>query len=404
MISVSEALEQCLEQAVPIAVEAMPLDETLGLVLAEDILSDIDSPPFDKALMDGFAVRSADVQTGTELKILEVITAGQVPTKTIEPGTAARIMTGAPIPAGADAVVRVEDAKMLGDGSSVHFTISQITPGESILKQGAAMRVGDIVLKQGRVLRPQELGVLAELGRAVVPARRRPRVAVLATGDELVPVAETPKPGQIRNSNETMLAAQIQRAGGVVEKLGIARDERRQLAEKIQAGLRYDLLILSGGVSAGTMDLVPSELASAGVEQVFHQVNVKPGKPVWFGVREESGTNSRCLVFGLPGNPVSSMVCFELFARPVLRRLIGFAIPYPERISVKLAEEFHNRGDRPVYHPAEVSWSKQGPGVKLVPWMGSADLRATVDANAMAVFPEGDTTYNAGTWIDVIPW
>ena len=402
MISVREALELCLARAVPFSPERMALVEALGLVLAEDVQSDIDSPPFDKALMDGFAVRSADVGAGAEFQILEVITAGQVPTQSVQTGTATRIMTGAPIPAGADAVVRSEDAELNAGNSRVRFTISQVSPGESILRKGAAMRQGETVLKAGRELRPQELGVLAELGKAEIPVRRRPRVAVLATGDELVPVSEIPKPGQIRNSNETMLAAQITRAGGVAEKLGIARDERRHLAEKIQAGLNCDVLILSGGVSAGTLDLVPSELAKAGVREIFHKVNVKPGKPVWFGIREAG--DSRCLVFGLPGNPVSSMVCFELFPRPVLRRLFGDESPQPQSIKAVLKEDFVNRGDRPVYHPAELSWSEDGARIKLVPWMGSADLRATVDANAMAVFPAGETTYPAGTWIDVIAW
>jgi molybdopterin molybdotransferase len=402
MISVQEALKLCLSRAEPLPVEAMPLDDTLGLVLAEDVLSDIDSPPFDKALMDGFAVRSGDVNAGAELWVLETITAGQVPTKTVEQGTATRIMTGAPIPQGADAVVRIEEAKLNADGSKVWFGIASISPGENLLKRGAAMRHGDTVLRQGRELRPQELGVLAELGKAEIPVRRRPQVAVLATGDELVPVAETPKPGQIRNSNETMLAAQIQRAGGLANRLGIARDNRPDLAAKIQKGLECDLLILSGGVSAGTLDLVPSELASAGVKEVFHQVNVKPGKPVWFGVKDDG--ESLCLVFGLPGNPVSSLVCFELFARPVMRNLMGYEPPYPDRISSQLTADFHNRGDRPVYHPAHFGRSHDVPVVSLIPWMGSSDLRATVDANGMAVFPEGNTTYNAGTWIDVIPW
>jgi molybdopterin molybdotransferase len=402
MISVQEALDLCLSRAIPFPVVRMPLEESLGLVLAEDVASDVDSPPFDKALMDGFAVRSVDIQAGVELTILETITAGQVPTKTVDKGTCTRIMTGAPIPNGADAVVRIEDAQIAADGSKVRFGIPSLKAGESVLKRGSAMRVGDIVLRNGRELRPQELGVLAELGQAEIPVRRRPKVAVLATGDELVPVSETPKPGQIRNSNEVMLAAQIERAGGVAERLGIARDNRPDLAAKIQAGLKCDLLILSGGVSAGMLDLVPSELANAGVNQVFHQVNVKPGKPVWFGVREEGET--RALVFGLPGNPVSSMVCFELFARPVIRRLMGYQTPHPNVISAQLADEFYNRGDRPVYHPARIDRSFDAPTVSLVPWMGSADLRATVDADCMAVFPAGDTTYKPGTEIDVIPW
>jgi len=405
MKSVAEALALCLAEATkvtPFPSERLPLDYILGRVTSEDIQSESDSPPFDKALMDGFAVRSDDLRSGGELSVLEEITAGQVPTRAVEPGTASRIMTGAPLPDGADAVVRIEDADFDAAGSTVRFSISQIKAGENILRRGAAMAKGEIVLKSGRWIRPQELGLLAELGKAEIAIRRQPRVAVLATGDELVPVSQTPQPGQIRNSNETMLAAQIVRSGGLAEKLGIARDERTHLAEKIRAGLKCDLLLLSGGVSAGTRDLVPSELAAAGVREIFHKVNVKPGKPVWFGVKEDA--DSRCLVFGLPGNPVSSMVCFELFTRPVIRRLLGLETLHPDPISAGLVEEFENRGDRPVYHPARLHHAEGQARVQLIPWMGSADLRATVKANAMAVFPTGNTTYPPGTLLDVIPW
>lgn len=402
MINVQDALDKCLDEAVPLAVETRPLDEVQGLVLAEDVISDIDSPPFDKALMDGFAVRSEDIRSKAGLRILETITAGQVPTKTVEKETCTRIMTGAPIPKGADAVVRNEDTVLTEDGSRVLYVGPFITSGENLLKRAATMRIGQPVLKKGRELRPQELGLLAELGQTEIPVRRRPKVAVLATGDELVPVNETPKPGQIRNSNETMLAAQIQRAGGIAEKLGIARDNRPDLAAKIKQGLECDLLILSGGVSAGTLDLVPSELANAGVQEVFHKVNVKPGKPVWFGVKEDGET--RCLVFGLPGNPVSSMVCFELFARPVIRKLMGYDWPYPDRTRAQLLDDFYSRDERPVYHPARLERHYDEPAVSLVPWQGSSDLKATVDADCMVLFPENGFTYREGTWIDVIPW
>ena len=404
MISVAEALEFCLAEAArltPFPSEELPLDESLDRLLAEDIVSEIDSPPFDKALMDGFAVRSGDIQSGASLRVLEEITAGKVPTKPVELGTATRIMTGAPIPQGSDAVVRVEESEFDPASSLVRFSISQIALGESILKRGASLEKGSKVLASGTLLRPQEIGVLAELGKAIVRVRKRPNVAVLATGDELVPISQTPKPGQIRNSNETMLAAQIKRSGGLAEKLGIARDERTHLAEKIDAGLKCDLLILSGGVSAGTRDLVPSELANAGVREIFHQVNVKPGKPVWFGVKDAA--DSPCLVFGLPGNPVSSMVCFELFARPVIRCLLGYESPHPDLIAAQLVGEFHSRGDRVVYHPAFLECS-QVATVKLIPWIGSADLRATANANAMAILPTGNVTYESGTLLDVIPW
>jgi molybdopterin molybdotransferase len=258
-------------------------------------------------------------------------------------------------------------------------------------------------------LRPQELGALAEVGKHRLSIRPRPTDAILATGDELVPVDAKPGPGQIRNSNETMLAAQTIRAGGVAVPLGIARDDRTELRERILAGLGSDVLLLSGGVSEGTHDLVPSELASLGVRNVFHKINIRPGKPLWFGVWNRTGGTPKdgpavCYVFGLPGNPVSSMICFELFVRSCLRRLRGIEPAEPEAVSARLTADHVARGDRPTYNPARVAWEGSGLTVTPIRWHGSSDLQATVDANAMAVFPGGDRKYSAGEPVDVILW
>jgi len=200
-----------------------------------------------------------------------------------------------------------------------------------------------------------------------------------------------------------MLCAQIRRAGAEPIPLGIARDERAHLRERIVAGLQADVLVLSGGVSMGEKDLVPSELSAAGVQQVFHKVNVKPGKPVWFGTLEKSPTE-RTLVFGLPGNPVSSLVCFELFVRTALRRLMSFAAAEPVSVKARLTQAHTTKGDRPTYQPARLEWRSDGPAVTAVPWVGSSDLRATVAANSMALFPIGDQAYDAGSVVDVIAW
>jgi molybdopterin molybdotransferase len=260
------------------------------------------------------------------------------------------------------------------------------------------------VLPAGRRLRGQELGALAELGRAQVRVRPAPTVAVLATGDELVPVDVQPGPGQIRNSNETMLVAQVTQAGGRPVPLGIARDTKESLRERLSEGLRHDLLLLSGGVSAGKLDLVPTVLRELGVEQVFHKVQVKPGQPLWFGRRERAGNAGPCFVFGLPGNPVSSMVCFELFARTALRKRMGDPHPEPQPVSARLTHDFTHTGNRPTYHPAKLAFTPRGPEVSTVPWIGSADICATVAANAMAVFPAGDAVHPAGAMLNVIPW
>jgi molybdopterin molybdotransferase len=360
--------------------------------------------------MDGFAVRSADLASGeARLRIVEEVTAGMTPSKPVTAGSATRIMTGAPLPVGADAVVKIEDARIDADAGCVAIRTSPVETGRHVLLRGSSLKSGQRVLSAGRLLRPQELGALAEVGKHRLLVRPRPTVAVLATGDELVPVNEKPGPGQIRNSNETLLAAQTARAGGIPVRLGVARDNRAELRERIQAGLNCDVLLLSGGVSEGTRDLVPSELASIGVRNIFHKINIRPGKPLWFGVWNSSGEAAKsgrgpAYVFGLPGNPVSSLVCFELFVRSCLRRLRGCEPAEPQPIPARLAAEHVARGERPTYNPARVIWDRGGLSVEAVPWHGSSDLQATVDANAMAVFPGGDATYSVGDAVDVILW
>ena len=406
MMEVSEAIAAVLRETSPFEPQAISLLESLGLVLAVDVLADADSPPFDKSLVDGFAVRLADCVT--PLPVIETVSAGQIPSRSLDHPSAIQIMTGAPLPIGAEAVVPVELTASQIDATgrtlvSMPDKVVAWRHGTNILRQGASTKRGDLVVAAGSELRPQELGALAEFGCSRVLARRRPRVAVLATGDELVPIEQTPGPGQIRNSNETMLVAQIHRASAEPVPLGIARDERAHLRERIEQGLQADVLVLSGGVSMGEKDLVPSELAAAGVRQVFHKANVKPGKPIWFGVLERE-PNSRTLVFGLPGNPVSSMVCFELFVRPALRRMMGVSAAGPVVMTARLTAPHTTKGERPTYQPARLEWRADGPAVTAVPWVGSSDLRATVAANSMALFPIGDQTYEAGSTIEVIAW
>jgi molybdopterin molybdotransferase len=307
----------------------------------------------------------------------------------------------------------------------VHVSLA-VAAGANVLHRGESMRSGDRIFPAGHTLRPQDLGVLAELGVANVNVRRRPRVAVLATGDELVPPDAAPGPGQIRNSNETLLAALVVAAGCEAVPLGIARDDREHLRSKIDEGLDCDVLLLSGGVSAGVLDLVPQVLKEAGVEQVFHKVNIKPGKPVWFGVGERGGVSpprksedggrksedgdrrsdigARCLVFGLPGNPVSTLVCFELFARTALRKMLELAPAEPQSFPAVLTAPAENRGDRPTYHPARVALGSDGRLlVTPIRWAGSGDLRATAEANGVAVL-EANGSYKEGDSVGAMLW
>jgi molybdopterin molybdotransferase len=402
MLTLEVALQLVLEQTSPLTAQSLPLVEALGLVLAEDIVSDVDSPPHDKSIVDGYAIRSEDLSQQSRFEVLEEVTAGQVPTKSVARGQATRIMTGAPIPDGADTVVMIERTRLEDSQSGaqlVRIDSAACRPGQNIIRQGVSMRRGEVVLSTGSVLRPIELGLLAEVGRATVQVYPRPRVAVLATGDELVPVHSIPAPGQIRNSNGPMLVGCVAQAGGEVMDLGCCRDDQAALASKVDQGLGADILLLSGGVSAGVLDLVPAVLEQAGVNKVFHKVSLKPGKPLWFGVCTRD--RRRTLVFGLPGNPVSSLVCFELFVRPAIRALGGHSELSLQPAKARLAEDFQHRGDRPTYFPAKLDTSTDSPNVSPLAWQGSGDLRTLAAANGLAYFPAGDQLYAAGSLVTV---
>jgi molybdopterin molybdotransferase len=399
MLTVEQALALVAQHASPLASRRLPLGEVAGLVLATDITSDIDSPPHDKALMDGYAVVSSDREP--QRRVIEEIAAGAVPQLTVIHGTASRIMTGAPLPDGADAVVAIEQTELVGP-DTVRLAQLDPAPGQHILRRGASLRVGDTVLRAGALIRPIEIGVLAELGHGDVDAYPRPRVAILPTGNELVPVSEQPASGQIRNSNGPMLAAAAQRAGAEAIELEIARDNRDQLTARIAQGLTADVLLLSGGVSAGKFDLVPPVLASLGVQTVFHKVALRPGKPLWFGIQEDG--SHRTLVFGLPGNPVSSFVCFELFARPAITALAGRGFIDPPVLRASLLHPYDHAGGRAACLPARfrpASPPDERATVEILPWQGSADLAALTHATALVRLPAEKIQLPAGTLVDV---
>lgn len=419
MLTVAEAWEAIARWATPLPEQRVPLEEALGLVLAEPGIADLDSPPFDKSLMDGYAVRHADVTSaGITLEVLEEVLAGQVPRRPLGPGQATRIMTGAMLPEGTDLVVPVEQTRLPGDDRRVVEILASGWPaGKNILRRAESTAKGTTVIPAGRLIRAIEVGCLAELGRASVRVHRSPRIGVLATGDELVPVSERPGPGQIRNSNEPMLVAQLRQAGYQAFPLGVARDNLADLRRLVLRGLEYDLLVLSGGVSAGQVDLVPTVLAECGVQPVFHKIQLRPGQPLWFGVLERnrpattrvapdglSSPRERCLVFGLPGNPVSSLVCCELFVKAALRGLSGLGATPPATTWARLTRPHTNGGARPTWHPARLESTPTGPEVATVPWVGSADLSATAGANAMIGFEQPGQHYPAGSWVPVIGW
>jgi molybdopterin molybdotransferase len=401
MLSVDEAVQHVLKHARAGAAVMCPLREALGLVLAEDVAADIDSPPYDKSVVDGYAVIAAEVAEQAELTVIEEIAAGAIPLERVVAGTATRIMTGAPIPSGADAVIMVEQTESLEGGPLGRVRLDgAVKAGQNIMRRAASMARGQKVLPAGRMLSPIEIGLLAEVGQAQLRAIPRPTVAVLVTGNELVKASQSPGPGQIRNSNGPMLAAAAEAAGATVVELGIGRDNRAELGELVGEGLKADMLIVSGGVSAGRYDLVPEVLQQSGVRQVFHKVHLKPGKPVWFGTK--AGAADEKLVFGLPGNPVSSLVCFELFVRPAIGRLAGRGDTALSELEARLTIDHVSRGDRPTYHPARLTSDHGQQRVEPLRWQGSGDLRTLAEANSLACFPPGERAFRAGEAIRVL--
>jgi molybdopterin molybdotransferase len=397
MLEVAEALAVVLRHARPLGGRDSPLGpQAVGQVLAADVTADRDSPPFDKSLRDGYAVRSADCAGGaTELWVVEEIAAGAVPQRAIGTGECARIFTGAPIPDGADAVVMQEDTEPLGE--RVCIRDGNVKPGQYVFRRGTEMRAGQVVLPAGTELNPAAVGVLASVGLTTAVLVPRPRVGVLATGDELVDAARQPGPGQIRNSNGPMLTALAAAAGAEARDLGIARDTPDDIRARIRQGLdTSDVLLLAGGVSVGKFDLVPGVLHDLGVERHFHQVRMKPGKPLFFGTRGDT------LVFGLPGNPVSAFVCFELFVRPALRVLAGHADPGPRTVAIPLAEAVAESNDRPTYRPAKLEPAEVGWAVRPIPWAGAPDLRGLQPADALLALPAGDSRLDPGMPVSVI--
>lgn len=391
MLTVEEALIAVLERSRPLPARTRALADALGCALAEDVAADRDSPPFDKALVDGYAVRASDLNgAARRLTIGEEITAGRVPTRPLNPGEAAIIMTGAPLPEGADAVVMIERTRR--EGAQVLIDDPTVAAERNLLRRGREMRAGDIVLPRCQRLTPTQLGLLASVGKSEVLVVPRPKVAVVPTGDELVEPGQVPGPGQIRNSNAVMLQALARSADASAEVLPIAPDEPNRLREILRRGLASDILLITGGVSAGSRDLVPAALEELGVSCVFHKVRLKPGKPLWFGIGPPRGDDPGALVFGLPGNPVSGIVGFLLFARPALEALAGRDSRPTPFVQERLARPFVHSGDRPTYHPAR----RRDGLIEPLQWAGSADLRTVAQADGFAIFPAGDHRYNAG--------
>jgi len=397
MISIEEAFRLVAENVGPLATTGIELGQAVGMTLAADVNADRDSPPWSKSIMDGFAIRAQDVGPGNKLKVIETVTAGNAPTKIVEPGQATRIMTGAPMPEGADSVVMIELCEFDESAGEVSIDQESIRLGQHVMNQKANFADGQLIYPAGHKIRDIDVGLLAEIGAAKVEVFQRPSAAVLPTGDELVDASQMPEGPQIRNSNGPMLVVMLESRGVRTVDLGIGRDERDDLTAKMKQGLEHDLLILSGGVSAGTLDLVPELLVECGVEAVFHKVKVKPGKPVFFGTHRRSD-GRQGYVFGLPGNPVSSLVGFRLLVCHALNRMAGSPdVAKPTMPLCSLTKEHATRGDRPTFWPGRVVETELvSKFVEPLDWKGSSDMRTLGAAEGLIEFPRPGETYRAG--------
>ncbi|MGD2148227.1 MAG: molybdopterin molybdotransferase MoeA [Anaerolineae bacterium] len=395
VLSVEEAQETILSTVQVLEVECVPLLAAVGRVLAEAISADRDIPPITNAAMDGYAVRGAEVARGSlHLHVVGQVAAGHEADVAVGPGEAVRIMTGAPIPPGADTVVRFEDTRVDGN----HITVFEPpVPGENVRQAGEDVQAGQQVLEPGTLLRPQEIGMLAAVGRMEAAVFRRPRVAILGTGDEVVSPAETPGPSQIRDANSYAIAAQVQRWGGVAMILGVARDQEKLVRQGIRQALelKADFIITSGGVSVGDFDLVKQVMDAEG-EMHFWSLNMKPGRPMAFGAVEGIP------LLGLPGNPVAAMISAELYARPALLKMQGHTDWSRPSVRAQLTHPIERKDGRRHYLRVALRETSRGYEATLTGDQGSGILKSMVQADGLAVIPETARKLPADSEVEVI--
>lgn len=397
MVTVEDALQQILEAVKPLPLEKINLFAALGRVLGEDIVSGRDIPPNDNSAMDGYALRAEDTagasrSTPRTLRVIEDIPAGYLPKKKVGAGEAIRIMTGAPIPEGADAVLQVEETERAGSDVRIFAALRART---NIRLAGEDVKKGDPVISRGNIIRPAETGMLAALGRSFICVHQRPAVAILATGDELLDIDEPVSPGKIVNSNSYALTAQVLECGGIPIQLGIAKDTKEDLAAKFRAALCADVIISSGGVSVGDYDFVKDVITELGSEMKFWQVAMRPGRPL------AHGTLAGKPLFGLPGNPVSSMVSFEQFVRPALLKMMGHRNLFRKSVQAVLKETISEKGGFRYFLRAQVRFEDGRYTVTTTGEQGSGILKSMVLANGLIVIPPNLSRLEKGDTVTV---
>ncbi|MDP3731668.1 MAG: molybdopterin molybdotransferase MoeA [Candidatus Omnitrophota bacterium] len=398
MIKVDDALKTVLGLISTLPPEEARLTEALDRVLAQDVYADIDIPQLDNSAMDGYAVKSLDVinataSSPTMLEVVEDIKAGNLSTKRLQKGEASRIMTGAPMPEGADSVVMVENTQKEGINKAKIF--KAIKPGDNVRRKGEDIKSGELIIAKGTPLTSAHIGILASLGLPNIRVTRKPKVAVLATGDEVVDVDEKLELGKLRSSNTYTLYSQIIKSGGLPKNLGIAKDKPEELEEKLKQGLDCDMILTSGGVSVGDYDFVKFILAKMGTDIKFWQVAMRPGKPLVFGLIQGKP------ILGLPGNPVSSMVAFEVFVRPALLKMLGQSIDTRKEVDAVLEEDIEKKKGLRYFLRAKTRWEDGIFLTRTSGPQGSGILKSMALANSLIILPEEEERVEKGIRVTV---
>ena len=398
MITVDEALQKILETAIPLDTHKIPINEALNHVVSQDIKADRPIPPFDRAAMDGYAVQSSDFKEPTvKLQVRGTIQTGVASDLVLKSGEAIQIMTGAPCPEGADAIVKVENAKL--DGDWVELTETRMIPWKHIARQGEDAEVGKVLIEAGTSLTTAGIAVCASVGAAEVEVFKRPKVKIISTGTEIIPPDQRPQQHQIRDCNSAALRTLSRAMDLSVDFLGIGIDDTEVLSRMIKDGLEADILLLSGGVSMGNYDHVPRLLEANGVKKVFHKVKIKPGKPIWFGTSE-----SNTYVFGLPGNPVSVQTAFRIFVFPLINRISGENRPESFFLFLPLLEDVKSKTPRENFIPARMINQQGQTFLQYVPTQGSGDFSNFQKSHGLIRCPAEIDLLKAGFVVEFLPW